>query len=95
MLHELCFVSYIEKINFSVYKALCKDLYEGGRDKEYSDQGHIHENAWYLAKKLYTKLCSYEHAKGHLCRLMEMNGLLTLDKLVDYINSIDENTELL
>lgn len=93
MLHEFCFVSYIEKINFSVYNVLCKHLYEERRDREYSVQGHIHENAWRLAKKLYTKLCSYEHAKGHLCMLMKMNGELTLDKLVAYINSIDKNIE--
>lgn len=93
MLHEFCFVSYIEKIKFSVYNVLCKHLYEGRRDREYSAQGDIHKNAWRLAKKLYTKLRSYEHAKEQLCMLMKMNGILTLDKLVAHINSIDENIE--
>lgn len=82
------FIFYIIILGKCIYV-----LYEEGRDREYSVQGHIHENAWRLAKKLYTKLCSYEHAKGHLCMLMKMNGELTLDKLVAYINSIDKNIE--
>lgn len=82
------FVFYIIILGKCIYV-----VYEGRRDRAYSAQGDIHKNAWRLAKKLYTKLRSYEHAKEQLCMLMKMNGTLTLDKLVAHINSIDENIE--
>ena len=82
------------KFHFVFYIIILgKCIYVGRRDRAYSAQGDIHKNAWRLAKKLYTKLRSYEHAKEQLCMLMKMNEILTLDKLVAHINSIDENIE--